>query len=311
MKKTFIIYFFSIFLFLQSAYGKQLEDQENFDTEVIKLTYIKANEAHKYLSNYYLKYLKFHLEQNALIVRAPSKVILRIKEDLRKIDIKSPQIIIEALITESSEDISKKLAFEWNLTKGEVDINMPSESFIYTYLGKLPQNFYGIIQALVDEGKANIRANPKILTLNGHEAEIVISKILYYYTTSITGGYTGVVSRLESVESPISLKITPWTDGGDYINLQIIAEVGNVVNIGAEGLPEITKRTAKCRVRIKDGETIVIGGLTQQEEQKIVTKVPILGDIPLLKYFFRNTETSIKNSELSIFITPHILKTNQ
>ncbi len=206
---------------------------------------------------------------------------------------------------------SKKLAYEWNLTEGGVDINMPTESFFYTYLGKLPQNFYGIIQALVDEGKANIQANPKILTLNGHEAEIVISKILYYYTTSDTGGYSGIVSRLESVESPISLKITPWTDGAEYINIQIIAEVGNVVNIGSEGLPEITKRMAKSRVRIKDGETIVIGGLTQQEEQKIVTKLPILGDIPLLKYLFRNTQKTIKNSELSIFITPRILKTKQ
>ncbi len=313
--QTFASCIFLLFVFLQPVKAQELKKQKEqiklSHTEVTKLNYIKADEAHKYLSNAYLKYIKPHPEQNALIITASSELIHRIKEDLKKIDILSPQIMIESLITEFSEDVSKKLAFEWNLTKGIMDINLPTEGFTFTYLGNLPQNFYGILQTLVDEGKAKIRTNPKIVTLNGHEAEIVISKVLYYYTTSDPASYSGVVTRLESVESPISLKITPWTSGAEYINIDIISEVGNVVNIGSEGLPEITKRTAKTRVRVKDGETIVIGGLTQQEEQKLITKVPILGDIPLLKYLFRNTQKTIRNSELNIFITPRILKTDQ
>lgn len=104
------------------------------------------------------------------------------------------------------------------------------------------------------------------------------------------------------------LDITPWTGGNGEITLSIMPEVSNISELDREtGMPVLSTRRAQTTVRVKDGETIVIGGLTQRQEYQTRTKIPLLGDLPILGSLFQGTKTNRINSELPIFVTPHVL----
>jgi type II secretory pathway component GspD/PulD (secretin) len=107
------------------------------------------------------------------------------------------------------------------------------------------------------------------------------------------------------------LKITPWVGASGEITADIEPEVSSVSAITAEGLPEINRRKARTTIRIRDGDTIVIGGLKQQDNTKSVTKIPLLGDLPILGALFRSTKSITRESELLILITPRILRQGQ
>ena len=91
------------------------------------------------------------------------------------------------------------------------------------------------------------------------------------------------------------------------ITVYVKPEVGDVIGEGREGLPEISKRSASTSVRVKDGETFTIGGLNIQEKRIRRRKIPLLGHIPILGYLFRYDEREVRDTEIVIFITPHIL----
>ena len=180
-------------------------------------------------------------------------------------------------------------------------------------LGTLPKDFYFRIQALSQEGVVNIKSRPQISTLNGHTASIEIGTTQYFLLTSTTplqspnNVVTQESERFEQIEANVLLEITPWVSASGEVTAEIHPEFNTPVgNLSADIPPTINSRVLDSTVRLKDGETIILGGLIQESEVENLNKVPILGDIPLLGRLFRNKYTSVDKSELVIFITPHI-----
>jgi len=107
----------------------------------------------------------------------------------------------------------------------------------------------------------------------------------------------------------VRLHVTPWTGGNNEITTDIQAEVSNIVSIDPEtGLPRLSSRQIETTVRVRDGETIVIGGLTLDQETVRRRKVPVLGDLPLIGALFRSRTKTKTNTELVLFITPRLLR---
>ncbi|WP_421774262.1 hypothetical protein [Gracilimonas sp.] len=180
-------------------------------------------------------------------------------------------------------------------------------------LGRLPNDFYFRIQALSQEGVVNIKSRPQISTLNGHTASIEIGTTQYFLLTSTTplqspnNVVTQESERFEQIEANVLLEITPWVSASGEVTAEIHPEFNTPVgNLSADVPPTINSRVLDSTVRLKDGETIILGGLIQESEVENLNKVPILGDIPLLGRLFRNKYTSLDKSELVIFITPHV-----
>ncbi|WP_026166696.1 secretin and TonB N-terminal domain-containing protein [Gracilimonas tropica] len=180
-------------------------------------------------------------------------------------------------------------------------------------LGRLPNDFYFRIQALSQEGLVNIKSRPQISTLNGHTASIEIGTTQYFLLKSTTPLQspnqivTQETERFEQIEANVLLEITPWVSASGEVTAEIHPEFNTPVgNLSAEVPPTINSRVLDSTVRLKDGETIILGGLIQESEVENLNKVPILGDIPLLGRLFRNKYTSMDKSELVIFITPHV-----
>lgn len=164
------------------------------------------------------------------------------------------------------------------------------------------------------DGAVNVLSTPQILTSDNEEAEIhvgenvpFISKRERDLTTTNT-----VLSSIERTDVGITLRITPQITEGDYVKLDIFQEISSVKEASDEVLitvgPSTTKRSTKTSVSVKDGSTVVIGGLMEEKEEEGITKTPLLGDIPVLGWLFKSKSTTKTKTNLLVFLSPHIVK---
>jgi len=164
-------------------------------------------------------------------------------------------------------------------------------------------------------GTVNVLSTPQILTSDNKEAEIMVGENVPFVSKrerDITTTNT-VLSSIERYDVGIKLKITPQITEGDHVKLDIYQEISNLVQGESESIlinvgPTITKRSTKTSVVVKDRETVVIGGLMAERQEENITKVPVLGDIPILGWLFKTTSVKKQKTNLLVFLTPHVVK---
>ena len=164
------------------------------------------------------------------------------------------------------------------------------------------------------KGSVNVLSSPQILTSDNKEAEIVVGENVPFISKRELG-VTTTSTTLNSIERKdvgITLRLTPQITEGDYVKMDIYQEISSLkndsetilINIG----PTTTKRSTKTSVVVKDSQTVVIGGLMEEREDVSINKIPILGDIPVLGWLFKNTSRQKTKTNLLVFLTPHIVK---
>ncbi len=160
----------------------------------------------------------------------------------------------------------------------------------------------------------NVLSTPQILTSDNKEAEIVVGENVPFISKrerDITTTNT-VLNSIERKDVGITLRLTPQITEGDYVKLDIYQEISalkdTTENILTSVGPTTTKRSTKTSVVVKDGRTVVIGGLMQEKDEDSVTKMPFLGDIPVMGWFFKSTSVSKNKTNLLVFLSPHIVK---
>lgn len=168
----------------------------------------------------------------------------------------------------------------------------------------------------------NVLSTPQILTSDNKEAEILVGENVPFITqsqtsvaTSVTTSGTAIPGILNSIQRQdvgIILRITPQITEGDHVKLDIYQEISSVKNqsdtLTVSVGPTITKRSTKTAVVVKDSQTVVIGGLIQEKDEEITTKMPILGDIPVLGWLFKQKSTAKNKTNLLVFLTPSVVK---
>ena len=277
-------------------------------TRSFPMKYLRAQTASGLLPTFLFQYLHTNNEQNAVVATAPNQMLDKIGRDLQKVDIASPQIMIEALAVEFTDtsDLKQALGIQFTSPTGEASMDTATGDLTYRTIGQLPRDFSARLEALVQKGRARIRSRPRMAALNGQTARLFIGAqkfILVKYTQ-----FGGTTERIQGVDVGVKLDVTPWTGGNGEVTTRIEPEVSNISEVDpVSGLPVLSTRRAETTVRVKDGETVVIGGLVLKQEFNTKRKIPILGDIPFLGYMFRSQSKSEQNTELAIFITPHIL----
>lgn len=163
-------------------------------------------------------------------------------------------------------------------------------------------------------GAVNVLSTPQILTSDNKEAEIVVGENVPFISKkeSDPSRPQSVFSTIERKDVGITLRLTPQIAEGDYVKLDIFQEISALkqesTDITLTVGPTTTKRSTKTSVFVKDNQTVVIGGLMEEREEENVTKVPLLGDIPLLGWLFKNRSIEKKKTNLIVFLTPHIIK---
>ncbi len=291
------------------------------ETERVRPKHLKANDILSLLPQSYTAYIKTDEITNSLIVTAIPEIINKIKEHIDKIDQPPPQVMIEALITEVSSIGSKKLGIDWqvdlseekessSIHSGSIGLETLTGTINYMNTGRAIQRVITTLKLLVEKGEAKIKANPKIIALNGETADIHIGKEQYYILQAPAGS-TYTYSRFESIETGITLKITPYVYDSGEITVTIEPEVSDVLGEGVDASPVISRRRAKTTVTVKDGQPIVIGGLQLSTESSLKSGYPCIGDIPFLGLLFQSRRKNVLQNEIIIIITPHIYNIGQ
>lgn len=158
---------------------------------------------------------------------------------------------------------------------------------------------------LSTRNKSKVLSNPRVSTIDNKEARIQIGEKIPYRTTTLTA--QGSVQSTSFVDVGIQLYVIPTINADKRITLTVKPIVSQLVSMLAEG-PRIATREAETTVVVKNGDTIVIGGLIKEQEWATIEQVPLLGDIPILGYIFKHKRETKDRIELLVFLTPTIIE---
>ncbi|HEX2948607.1 MAG TPA: hypothetical protein VHV83_03415, partial [Armatimonadota bacterium] len=238
-----------------------------------------------------------------LVITAPSTIMPRIRDDIAVLDRPQRQVMLEASVIEISQTGLTSLGVDWATKWLRFDLSTDGPQLVYS---KVANTELVAITALLENGKARLRANPRIATVEDQVAELEVGKENYFQILS--GSVSYQVADLEKITSGILLRITPHVIGDTREILTTVEpEVRDVTGKGSNGLPEITFRRAATTLRVPDGQSIVIGGLLTESTTRNLREVPVLGRIPLIGYLFRRYESERMTTEVVILITPHLV----
>lgn len=242
------------------------------------------------------------------------------------------QIRLEAQIIEINSDYTKNLGIQYwsqtpgsnsssgsssdnpnnNITVGTAGLFYGGEDFSSTrkhggWLGSHVANVNVTLQALINEGKARILSRPSITTMSGKTANILIGGRIPIPVSDGNGNVS-----IDWHEYGMKLNIEPVVDSEDKITAKVHAEVSTLdyshgVKIDSFSVPGIATREAESEVNVRSGMTMAIGGLINSEDAKIVSKIPLLGDLPIIGRFFRHTSNTRDKREVIILITPTLV----
>lgn len=270
-------------------------------TQVVELDYADSDDLKALLPDTVAPFVKFDRKGNRVTVTAPRDQMEEVLTQIRGLDKPPVQVMIEALVM----DVDKGALDGFKIAGQSTHLGLSTLGGLVTYLGEA-QDIIGTLTWLKQHDKASIKANPRVVAQEGQETTFRVSTEQYFQMLTGRAGYE--YSTLEAIESGVGLVLTPRVALADrVVTIKLKPEVGDVSGRGANNLPIITKRTADTTVRVHDGQAIVIGGLLQEIVRQTNTKIPLLGDLPVLGSLFRSHDTEAAQREVLIFIAPHIL----
>ncbi len=288
---------------------------------------------------------------NSLIITAEADVMQSLLSVVKRLDIRRAQVLVEAIIVEITDTDDRDLGIEWLFTNDsgaygsstraglagataaaafESDDSTESTASIASALAGIPGQVLGfghvkdglslnlVINALKKNTKANILSTPSLMTLDNEEASIVVGESIPF----VTGSYTSTGSSSSNPDNPfqtverenvgITLKVTPQINEGDSLILAISQEVSNVKGTAALNSNLITsERKIDTKVLADNGQTIVLGGLIEDNVTEEVQKVPLLGDLPVIGAMFRSTAVNVGKKHLLVFLKATIVRDNR
>lgn len=254
-----------------------------------------------------------HCQTNSLIITETPSNFKKMLAVIEKLDKNIPQVMIEALMVDVKLTNADELGINWTLTHKKFDTREFKQAFttshtegLIRYGNTLFPDWYfrAQINLWCKEEKAEILANPKIMTLDGMEANIELVEETAYTEAVITPAEGGATSTTGFKTTGIKLKVTPHINKEGYISMTLDTEQSYVSGAG----PTVDKRTATTNLSVKDGDTIVIGGLRKKTGTKTINAIPFFTKIPILGHLFRHKTFTGVDTELLLFVTPHIVK---
>ena len=288
---------------------------------------------------------------NAVVVRTDPGTMGEILDIVEKLDIRRPQVLIEAAIVEVSIDESKKIGIEMagaDAREGSIPLISTSlEGVIGSLIGGLlPEgesdqvnvlsglasvssptlaaakidrdaiSFGAVVSALATNSDANLLSTPSILTLDNQEARILVGREVPFRTGSFTTTGDGTSNPFNTVQREdvgVELTVTPHVHNGSEVRLEVAQQITNVINtpVGGNAFADVvtSKRTIETTILAEDRQTIVLGGLIQDDINISNNRVPFVGDIPLFGNLFKARGKQQVKTNLLVFLRPTVLRT--
>lgn len=264
--------------------------------------------------------------RNYVLIQAPPETAQSIAKQLRMFDTPIPQVELEAIVCVISPDTGFRSGLDWGhavTLNGSDVLNVGIQGLAFSGVGSVAgaSNAFAdfavtsaFVQLLAQEGYLAIRAAPRVTARDGDQAQIKITRESFF-STQPQSADNFFRQDIQQVEAGIELDITPVVRG-DNITMRIDkAEVSEDIrtssintDITENPFPSINRRTVSTTVHVKDGETIVIGGLVQRQTIDRVAQIPVLGSLPGVGRMFQTIESTQQDAEVVIFISPKLVK---
>ncbi len=243
---------------------------------------------------------------NAIILTGTSDVIARYKAKIAKIDIPLASVELETQIVELTDTAAKDIGIDF----GNPIVNGATYTIKSLTTGQAALGLQAAVYAQILKGEGRTIARPRITALDGTSASIVTGNQIPIISTVTLAGVNGTTSQVQYISVGVSLQIQPRINSDGFVTSHIFSQVssvtGSVVSNGQSN-PTLSQREASTSATVRDGDSFVIGGLLQQNDLSNVSKLPILGDVPIVGGLFHVRHDSSTNTNLYIIVTPHIL----
>ncbi|HEY6048866.1 MAG TPA: secretin N-terminal domain-containing protein [Sphingomicrobium sp.] len=257
---------------------------------------------------------------NAIWLKGPRERIEQLKAMIEAIDIPVDSVVLETQFVELTEQGVKAIGIDFNNANGQIGVvTFGSGGFIPVGTSQgctgdpvvcsghvTSAAFQAALYAQILKGNGRIVSRPRISAQSGSTAKIITGDALPILTSIALSGVNGVSQQVQYVNVGVTLQIAPRVSGDGFVSSHVFAVVSSVTGF-SQGYPTISQREAETSATVRDGDSFVIGGLTQDENISTKSKVPLLGDLPLIGQAFRTDKNTRAKTELYIVVTPHIV----
>jgi type II secretory pathway component GspD/PulD (secretin) len=245
-----------------------------------------------------------------IVVSDREEIVNQIEKEITELDKPIPQVEIEAYIVEGTLSDDSELGIDWTAVSEDEDMELSFSRDVGAVLTKgiiTAEKFIGILNALSTRSDLRVLSNPRITTLEDQPATFHSGDKIPYNKIVIQEGIEQIETVFEDVG--IVLAVTPQVKENDVISLLLATSVSSEAGFTPSGQPRISTRNTQNQVLVKSGDTVAIAGLISEKSSIAVSKVPIIGDIPLIGRVFSTERETKQRSEVTVFITPRIVAT--
>ena len=256
---------------------------------------------------------------NSLVFITSPRNFPRLREMVAEVDYARPQVFVEVILAERTLNDETQLGAEWSFSTvgslfGNLVTTVSSTGFSLgtnltqglTYMMS-HQSIQATIQALKTNTKLNVLSTPRILTSDNAAATIKVGQHVPFLTSRQVTDTGSVFNSFQYQDVGITLTVTPHVNPDGYVSMDVHPIVSQLESATFFDAPVVDNREAQTSVMVKDGETVIIGGLMQTTISENDSKVPLLGDIPLVGWLFSSKDHAKVKTELMVFLTPHVV----
>jgi general secretion pathway protein D len=249
---------------------------------------------------------------NAIILRGAPERVAAIRQEIAMLDVPVTSVVLETQFVELSETGARNLGLDFNNGNGQITAVNVDYSHGFPGFSDTPRRggvnaaFQVALYAQIAKGQGRIVSKPRISAQSGSTAKIVTGDALPILTSIALSGVNAVQQQVEYVNVGVTLQIAPRVSDDGFVTAHVFAVVSSVTGF-SQGYPTISQREASTSATVHDGEPFVIGGLTEESRISNKSKLPLLGDIPLLGSLFSVEHTNQEKRDLYIVVTPHIV----
>ncbi len=250
-----------------------------------------------------------------MLAGSPTSIALA-KQIIAKIDVLPPQVVLDTEVLEIDESAAQNLGLQLpqavlsttysEITPPYASDGQPGRISVLQTLTRTPLELTAQLNLLIQKGYGRVLADPRVTTLSGHTATIQAGDTLAILTTTGGGIGTTVTQQLQTFNTGVQLSITPMVTASGEIIVQLHPTVNSLEGT-VNGVPQISTRDTQTVVALHNNQTLVIGGLIEEEATKETNTIPLLGQLPLIGRLFRSDSTNETRNELVIVVTPHIV----
>jgi general secretion pathway protein D len=262
---------------------------------------------------------------NSLIIRTAPPNFPLLRETIDALDTRPAQVLFEVTVAEITLGRGDEFGIDWTVMGGSTTtgIGNPSQAasdsaqsagnFIVRVVTLNSSDVRAVLRALASKSQVRVLSTPELLAVNNREARILVGSKVPFVAATRLGNDIAIDRTVQFQDVGTALTIIPTINNDDYVSVQLLQEVSSLTNQtiqAALNAPVISTREASTRAVIRDGQTVVIGGLIGNSREDIESGIPFFKDLPLLGYLFKRKSVTLSRNELAIFVTPYIVRSD-